>query len=403
MSRHIWSNDLANRSRRLKLSIRKKPYSTRLGDGVNLQYQRNKGPGSWLAAIADGKGGQKTYRLATADDYEASDDAHVLTFNEAQDKARLLGRHGPGAGSIGPVTLGTVLDQYAADLAIRGRDRGNADRVRLHAKDLLDIAVVALTPKHFADWRRRVGAALTAGNFNRVSKAFAAALSAQARIDRRLDPRAWHEALRAIPNARRTRNTVHPPAVLTKIVRCAYAVGPAAGLMIEVLASTGTRPSQACKLTVGDLLADRLMMPRSAKGGGVKMRTHVPVPIAPASAVRLRLAAGGRDGHAPLLLQDDGTVWTKGTLRHLWGRVAADAGLAAGAGAYSLRHTFITHALLKNTPVRVVAEMCDTSVKEIEATYGAAITDHADALARAAIPDFGDLSPADMAVVPLRR
>jgi integrase len=83
--------------------------------------------------------------------------------------------------------------------------------------------------------------------------------------------------------------------------------------------------------------------------------------------------------------------------------VAADVGLAAGVGAYSLRHTFITHALLKNTPVRVVAEMCDTSVKEIEATYGAAISDHADAVARAAIPDFGDLSPADKAVVPLRR
>jgi hypothetical protein len=47
--------------------------------------------------------------------------------------------------------------------------------------------------------------------------------------------------------------------------------------------------------------------------------------------------------------------------------------------------------------------MCDTSVKEIEATYGAAISDHADAVARAAIPDFGDLSPADKAVVPLRR
>jgi integrase len=401
VARHIWDHDLSNRTRRLKLDIRKKPYSIRLGNGVNLQYQRNKGPGSWLVAVANGKGGQTTHRLATSDDYEEANSVDVLAFNEAQDRARLFGRFGAGAtGSSGPVTLRTALDHYAKDLTIRNRDPKNADRVRKHASELLDHALVALTPRHFADWRNRVAGKETPQNFNRIAKAFAAALALQARLDKRLDARVWKDALKNIPGARRSRNIVHKPAVVARVVKCAYAHNHAYGVLIEVLASSGSRPSQARRLTVGDLHRDRVLMPRSHKGGGIKERTHVPVPIVASLARKLHAMAADRPADAPLLVRDDGSPWTKDEVRHYWDVVATAAEIGTG-GMYSLRHSAITNMLLKGLPVRTVAELCDTSTREIEATYGSAVTHHADEMLRAALPNFdaGD----DDRVVPMRR
>jgi hypothetical protein len=56
--------------------------------------------------------------------------------------------------------------------------------------------------------------------------------------------------------------------------------------------------------------------------------------------------------------------------------------------------------LLANVPVRIVAEMCDTSVREIEATYGAYITDHSDQITRAVVLDI-ETEPEMGTVVPM--
>jgi len=63
---------------------------------------------------------------------------------------------------------------------------------------------------------------------------------------------------------------------------------------------------------------------------------------------------------------------------------------------YALRHTSIVRQLLANVPVTVVAALHDTSVTMIERNYSQYIADHADDLARAALPtpsevvSFGD-------------
>jgi len=47
---------------------------------ISLGYRRNLGPGSWLVRCADGKGGAWTQGFSTADDFEDSDNEHVLDF-----------------------------------------------------------------------------------------------------------------------------------------------------------------------------------------------------------------------------------------------------------------------------------------------------------------------------------
>jgi hypothetical protein len=63
-----------------------------------------------------------------------------------------------------------------------------------------------------------------------------------------------------------------------------------------------------------------------------------------------------------------------------------------------LRHSSITRQLLRGVPIRVVASSHDTSVAQIEATYSSSISDHSDALHRAALIDMDG----PVKVVPIR-
>ena len=57
MARRVRASTLENRTARLKLEPRKKPYHfTTIAPGLAVGYRRNKGPGKWVLRAADGHG-----------------------------------------------------------------------------------------------------------------------------------------------------------------------------------------------------------------------------------------------------------------------------------------------------------------------------------------------------------
>jgi hypothetical protein len=86
---------------------------------------------------------------------------------------------------------------------------------------------------------------------------------------------------------------------------------------------------------------------------------------------------------------------------HPFEQAAREAGLPAGTTIYSLRHSSIVRALLRNVPIKVVADWHDTSTAMIERHYGRFISRHSDDLIRAVLLDTSPAkAPAN--VVPLR-
>jgi len=154
------------------------------------------------------------------------------------------------------------------------------------------------------------------------------------------------------------------------------------------LAITGARPSQAVRLRVEDLhdhpVRPKLMMPKSAKGGGrnrsVKKTERYSVPITPQLAASLKAAAKGRVEDAPLLLQSDGSPWDRNPGQNYHrqvDKVVATIGLdPAQVTMYCLRHSSIVRMLLQNVPIRLVASLHNTSVAMIEKHYSRYITVH---------------------------
>src|SRR5262249_61904076 len=100
---------LDSKAARLKLSVRRKPYTNRIAPGVRLCYRRNDGPfGSWSVL---GDGGRWLKRIGSADDLEPANGVDVLDYWQACERARNLASGGGG----GPDTRAGAPGTYNPD------------------------------------------------------------------------------------------------------------------------------------------------------------------------------------------------------------------------------------------------------------------------------------------------
>jgi integrase len=361
-----------------------------------LLFRRNKGNGRWVVKAADGRGGYWTKAFAEADDFEDADSTAVLNFHEACDAAKALARGKSGTPGDKPMTVADALAAYKRDLKSRGGHQANVTRVEYHLTGTLAGKPVGmLTVRDLQTWRDGLIEKMEPSSVNRTRTGLRAALELAATLDHRITNRhVFRLGLRGLPGSNKARRIVLPDAVVLRIVKSAYELAPDFGLLVEVLAVTGARMSQAARLTCADLQADRpdprLMMPSSFKGRGHKKFTHRPVPITPTLAAALKKAKSDRPDHEPLLVKQNGTPWqATSTVDHrdLFHYAIKQAQLKPEITSYALRHSSIVRALLGGVPMAVVAQQHDTSVREIETHYAAYILDHSDALSRRALLD----------------
>jgi integrase len=408
------------RSARLRLAIRNKPYhGPSLLRGAALQYRRCKSNGTWVLKASDGHAKYWTRRIAQADDFEESDGRLILKYFEAVDAAKkLLARGGGAEGDAGaPLTLGQALAAYRADLLSRGARAYNAQHALVHlSSTLLSKPIRLLVSRELQQWRDGLVGTLAPATVTRICKSICAALE----LARKFDPQgirnndAWKIGLAALPDSQRARNVVLPDATVHALVAAAYERDAALSLLVDVLAVTGCRPSQAARLLVADLRADhppKLMMPKSGKGGGrnraSKKHERYSVPITVALAKHLKAAAARRAPDEALLLRGGGEPWGSEPSAHYRAPVrevvAAIGENPDRVTVYALRHSNITRMLLRNVPVRLIASLHNTSIIQIERNYSRHITEHSDDVSRAALLPESEPAPAAGNVIPLAR
>ena len=400
MARKVSFSALESRSARLRLKIRRRPYSgPSLARGIALMYRRNKTNGTWVLKVSDGHGAYWTKGFALSDDFEDSDGKAVLTFYEAQDAAKKLARGENGSADNAPITVDSALKDYKRDLEARNANPYNAESPRVHLTTVLLAKPVQLLNAHeLKKWRDGLLGKIAPATVNRVCRCLCAALALAAQHDQRVKNRdAWAIGLAALPDAHEVRNVVLSDSKVLEFVAAAYALDDKFGLLSDTLAVTGARPSQAVRLRVEDLhdhpVRPKLMMPKSAKGGGknrnAKKTERYSVPITVQLAAKLRQAAKGRANNAPLLLQSDGNAWDKNPGQNYHrqvDKVVTAIGLdPADVTMYALRHSSIVRQLKLNVPIRLVASLHNTSVAMIEKHYSKYITEHSDDISRAAL------------------
>ena len=129
MARSVRDAKLDTRTSRLKLVHRVNPYWTSLGPGQSLGYYRplGKGPGTWTARYLDADTRKEArLKLGTADDFADADGSLVLSFGQAQAKARGWFDHARQSATgervhRGAFTVADALDAYLEHLQREGK------------------------------------------------------------------------------------------------------------------------------------------------------------------------------------------------------------------------------------------------------------------------------------------
>lgn len=431
MARTVKDVRLDSRAARDRLDPRKKPYFRVIENARHIGYYKGTRGGSWLARAHVG-GRYVETKLGTADDTRDANGLDVLSFSQAQLAARnwfdglALEQEAKGSGPAH--TLRSAIEQYIEarderESARQGRSINSsaAHKLKLHVlgnAKLAEMELSALAASTLADWRKALPG--TTASRQRVTNDFKAALN-------RVAPTA--NVRLAIKDGLATPKDEAPEpveddaaAVESKLLSDAETRQFLKAVrdrgeddlyrLCLVLASTGARFAQARRLKVRDVQVARarIMMPASHKGRvGSKARPPVPVPVGPDVIEALMPALKGRKADELLLERwrhvQTGPMEWKRDRRGGWQSAsemakpvraaAVAAGLPASASSYSFRHSSIVRALREGLPVRLVAQIHDTSIQMIERNYTRFMAHALEDMARKAImpmvePDRGD-------------
>lgn len=410
---------------------------------VHLGYRKGRRGGSWLVRWRHGKGYRQA-PLGTADD--AMTGEGTLSFDEARqaanERVQSARAEAKAAADGAPLTVRGVVEAYIVERDARdARRRGrvvnsdastrlrryvigldaSGERQAIDAAPLAEVPLHSLTEGDLIGWRKALPETMKSTTKQRLVNDLKAALNTAYASNRdRLDP-----TLPAIvkhglkinerdhddaPSIARD-NQILKDAQIARLIGAAGEIDSEQGWdgdlyrFVVVLAATGARFSQICRMQVGDCQhkEGRLIVPASRKGRGKSGSTAIPVGRDVLDA--LLPVTTGRAADAPLLERwrhrqtatggKDGFKWERtergpwqsaAELTRPWQMIRERAALP-DAIPYALRHSSIVRGIRANLPIRLVAALHDTSTAMIERHYSKWIVDGLEELAaRAVVP-----------------
>lgn len=376
MARIVENADLRNREKRLRLAARKKPYWMTLNEGEHLGYYRGLRVGKWLARYRrpGGTGNYQEATLAEADDNADADGVVILSFKEAQEKARawFAGVERNGGRTTGPYTVSKALDDYLEGFT--GKDVVNTRR-RIDSivrPQLGKLDVGKLTAKIIADWhlslakaparlRTRKGADQNfretadsdearrsrRSSANRILTILKAALNAAYRNGKVAGDDAWRRVKPfAKVDAPRLRYLSDDEA--RRLVNaCDVIFRP----MVKAALLTGARYSELAKLEARDFdRQSQTLWLRETKAGQAR-----PVYLEEEGVRLLNEATHGKAKGGLVFPRPDGRSWGASQQARPLAAACSIAKLER-TGFHDLRRTFGARLALRGVPIGVIAQ-----------------------------------------------
>jgi integrase len=407
MPRTVRDASLENRTARSRLKARNKPYYRAIEPGLHLGYRKPlSGAGRWLARHYVGEQRYELETIGVADDYSDADGAAILSYRQAQNKARsqMVERAKVAAGHHGPYAVKDAIREYVSWL--ESNDRGSAKTTRYRAEAFIlpalgNIEVRDLTTEQVDQWKANLAEAPARA----WTKAPRVATDAEARRRRRASAnrvltmllaalnRAWRagkvpsdSAWRRVKRFENTTRATTRYLTIAEGQRLINACEPDFRQVVQVGLATAARYGEITRLRVEDFNPDAgtLAIRRSKTG----RERHV---ILVDEGVELfRELCAGRAGDALLLRRADNEPWKSGH-QHVQMRAAcAIAKISPPIGFHQLRHTWASLAVMNGAPLMVVAKnLGHSNTRMVETHYGHLSAGFVADAIRAAAPRFG--------------
>lgn len=411
MGRRVKTVALESVSARKGLPARKKPYYRLITTGLHLGYYKGDRGGRWSARRYIGNQKYEEQSLGAADDGDRqADGVSVLTFEQAQDKARIW-KKGRERSRIAPTeyTVDNALDDYFADREANGQNMKDwRQRANLHIRPVLGKKkVMDLKAPDIRKWRDKLASTpprlrpnpITGDNFadvdmddpevrrkrrdtaNKVLTILKAALNRAWRDDIVEHQDAWQK-VQPFPktNAPREGYLSHK-----ECQRLANAADPDFRKLIWAALFTGARYGELARLKVKDYNPDAgTVHVRQSKSGKDR---HIVLNDEGVSFFQGITAGKGRD---EAMFLHDGESWGRAHQFRRMNEARAEAKIDTPISFHGLRHTYASWAAMGGMPLMVLARnLGHADTRMVEEHYGHLADKYVADETRKAAPSFG--------------
>ncbi len=414
MARTVRDTALESRAARGRLPTQKKPYWRPLHQGSHLGYYRGARGGSWCARQFGG-GKYRETKLGIADDVADADGVAVLSFRQAQDKARawfseqahLLAGLEPA--TSGPYTVGGAITDYLRSYERRGKsvDRTKAT-IDAHILPALGtVEVRRLTARLLRDWHEglaatpaRLRSRAEAGQRYRPETEDADALrKRKATANRNLTVlkaalnHAWREG--RVPNDEAWRrvspfHNVEEPVIrylmAEECVRLVNACAADFRPLVQAALLTGARYGELRVLRPSDFDPDAgILTIRTSKAG-----KHRHVVLSDEGKQFFATQVRSQAASAPILHRSDEASWGTGHQRRPLTAACEAAKIDPAISFHVLRHTHGATLAMKGVPLAVIAkQLGHADIRMTERHYAHLAPSYVAETIRASFPNLG--------------
>jgi integrase len=400
---------------------RGKPYWRVLESGLHLGYRRTKtGGGSWTARRFLGGGKYAERGLGLADDLQEADGATVLTFSDAQGKARVWWKTAEraelGLAPVdGPYTVGRALDAYFADRERRGSKGLAKDRAAARARILPalgDVELAKLTTKRIRDWHTGLATAPKLVRTSRIvkkaqkrrtvdAKDADAVRARRATANRTLTVlkaalnHAFHDGRIVTDEAWRKvkpfREADAPVVHFLSEDECRRIVNACDGAfrsLVRAALLSGCRYGELTRMRARDFNAEAgTITVRESKSGKPR---HVAL-TDEGQSLFAELTAG-HTGREPIFIRDDGKAWGPSHQQRPLDTASARAKIEPAPTFHILRHTYASALAMRGVPMGVIAaQLGHSDTRMTEKHYAHLSPNYVAETVRAALPALGIL------------
>jgi integrase len=403
---------------RLRLETRRKPYWRVLESGLHLGYRRTKeGGGSWVARRFIGEGKYNERVFGVADDLQAADRATILTFSDAQAKARDWWKAAERAAlglapADGPYTVAKALDAYFADRERRGSKGLAKDRAAARARilpALADVELPKLTTKHIRDWHTGLATAAKLTRTARVSKerksqavdmkdadtvrARRATANRTLTVLKAALNHAYHEGRVATDEAWRKvkpfREADAPVVHFLSDDECRRIVNACDGAFRSIVKGalvTGCRYGELTRMRASDFNAEAgTITVRESKAGKPR---HVA--LTDEGQALFAEWAAGKTGRDLVFVRDDAKAWGPSHQQRPLEAASVRAKIEPAATFHILRHTYASALAMRGVPMGVIAaQLGHSDTRMTERHYAHLSPNYVAETVRAALPALG--------------
>jgi integrase len=412
MARTVRDANLEKREARRRLAARAKPHYRVLEEGLHLGYRRLKsGAGNWVVRHYVGEQKYEVKTLAPADDFSDADGTKILSFSQAQAKARelMVDRANHAAGKTGPITVKAAVETYIAFLETNRKSarfsRYAADAFILPA--LGAKAVNDLTKDHIEKWLHglaKAGARIRVkkgdeqrfkevadpeehqrrrkSTANRILTILKAALNKAWREGKTPSDSAWRrvEPFENVDSARVRYLS------LTEATRLLNGCSPDFRRLVRGALETGARYGELMALRASDFNPDSgTIAVRQSKSGKPR---HVV--LTDEGAKFFSTTAAGKPGEQFLFLKENGEPWRPSHQKEPMSEANKRGKITPLINFHGLRHTWASHAVMNGVPLIVVAKnLGHSDTRMVEKHYGHLAPSYVADAIRAGAPRFG--------------